>query len=36
MKTVDRFELHQTASLALARILAPWDRPGYVDGSIAS
>ena len=36
MKTVDRFELHQTAGRALARILAPWDRPGYVDGSIAS
>ena len=36
MKTVDRFELHETASRALAKILAPWDRPGYVDGTVAS
>ena len=33
MKTVDRFELHKTASSALASVVAPWDHPGYVDGS---
>jgi aryl-alcohol dehydrogenase-like predicted oxidoreductase len=36
MKTVDRFELHQSTRRALAGTLAPWDRAGYVDGTVAS
>jgi uncharacterized protein len=36
IKEADRFELHQRASLALAGIPAPWDRPGYVDGTLTN
>jgi uncharacterized protein len=32
MKVVDQIEFHQNASRALASVLAPWERPGYVDG----
>ena len=36
MKQARREELYQSASNALAGVLAPWDRPGYFDGSKAS
>jgi len=36
MKQARREELYQSASNALAGVLAPWDRPGYFDGSLAS
>jgi uncharacterized protein len=32
MKVVDQFEFHQNASRALVSVVAPWERPGYVDG----
>jgi len=32
MKVVDQFQFHQNASRALAGVVAPWGRPGYVDG----
>jgi uncharacterized protein len=35
MKQAYREEFHQSASNALAGVLAPWDRPGYFDGSVA-
>jgi aryl-alcohol dehydrogenase-like predicted oxidoreductase len=34
MKEADRSELHRRVSHALAGTLAPWDRPGYVDGQV--
>ena len=34
MKQADRFDLYQNASSALAGVLAPWDRAGYVDGGL--
>ena len=36
MRQARREELYQSASNALAGVLAPWDRPGYCDGSVAS
>ena len=36
MKQADRFDLYQNASSALAGVLAPWDRAGYVDGRVTS
>jgi len=36
MKQADRFDLYQSASSALAGVLAPWDRAGYVDGRVTS
>ena len=36
MKQARGEELYQSASNALAGVLAPWDRPGYFDGSVAS
>ena len=35
MKTSRRDELYRSASCALAGVVAPWDRAGYVDGSVA-
>jgi predicted aldo/keto reductase-like oxidoreductase len=32
MKVVDQREFQQNASSALASVVAPWERPGYVDG----
>lgn len=36
MKQTRRDELYQSASRALARIVAPWDRPHYIDGTVIS
>ena len=36
MKQSRRDELYQSASRALAGIVAPWDSPGYLDGSVIS
>ena len=36
MKAADRYQLHKNAESALAGVILPWERPGYVDGRVAS